>query len=91
MKSLYRRGITSVMIEGGASLNYYALKDGIVDKVMIFIAPKIIGGRNSVPAVGGVSTSLQTPWRLRNLKIKHIGEDILIEGYINTSSPGSSS
>jgi len=91
MKSLYRRGITSVMIEGGASLNYYALKDGIVDKVMIFIAPKIIGGRNSVPAVGGVSTSLQNPWRLRNLKIKHIGEDILIEGYINTSSPGSSS
>jgi len=81
MKSLYQRGITSVMIEGGASLNCYALKDGIVDKVMIFIAPKIIGGRDSVPAVGGVSTGLQNPWRLKDLKIRRIGEDILIEGY----------
>ncbi len=81
MKRLYQRGITSVLIEGGASLNYHALKDGIVDKVMIFIAPKIIGGSDSVPAVGGVSTGLQNPWRLRNLKVKRIGEDILIEGY----------
>lgn len=81
MKRLYQRGITSVMIEGGASLNYHALKDGIVDKVMIFIAPKIIGGKDSVPAVGGVSTGLQKPWRLRDLRIRRIGEDILIEGY----------
>lgn len=84
MKTLYKRGITSVMIEGGSSLNFHALKDGIVDKILIFIAPKIIGGKDSLPSVGGTSsTGLENPWRIRDIKIKRIGEDILIEGYLS--------
>lgn len=86
MRRLYERGITSVLIEGGSSLNYYALKDGIVDKVLFFIAPKIIGGRDSIPSVGGTSTDLNSAWKLRDLKTKRIGEDILIEGYVSSSS-----
>src|SRR4030042_4116014 len=53
MKKLGNMGIASVLLEGGSSLNAHALEDGIVDKVMFFIAPKIIGGRRSFPAVGG--------------------------------------
>lgn len=82
MKTLYKRGITSVMIEGGASLNYYALRDGIVDKLILFIAPKIIGGKDSIGAVGGISTGLENPWLIRDVRIRRIGEDILIEGYV---------
>jgi len=37
-------GIDSVLLEGGGTLNYSALEEGIVDKVITFIAPKIIGG-----------------------------------------------
>ncbi|MDP3260874.1 MAG: bifunctional diaminohydroxyphosphoribosylaminopyrimidine deaminase/5-amino-6-(5-phosphoribosylamino)uracil reductase RibD, partial [Thermodesulfovibrionales bacterium] len=44
MKKLGKMEITSVLIEGGSSLNSHALEHGIVDKVMFFIAPKIIGG-----------------------------------------------
>ncbi|MGD1076535.1 MAG: bifunctional diaminohydroxyphosphoribosylaminopyrimidine deaminase/5-amino-6-(5-phosphoribosylamino)uracil reductase RibD, partial [Thermodesulfovibrionales bacterium] len=44
MEGLGEMGITSVLIEGGSSLNAHALGDGVVDKVMFFIAPKIIGG-----------------------------------------------
>ncbi|MGD0281685.1 MAG: bifunctional diaminohydroxyphosphoribosylaminopyrimidine deaminase/5-amino-6-(5-phosphoribosylamino)uracil reductase RibD [Dissulfurispiraceae bacterium] len=83
MKKLGESGITSVMIEGGSSLGAYALQDGIVDKVAFFIAPKIIGGRLSHPAIGGMmSRQLEDAYRLRNMRIRKIGEDILVEGYL---------
>jgi diaminohydroxyphosphoribosylaminopyrimidine deaminase/5-amino-6-(5-phosphoribosylamino)uracil reductase len=83
MKKLGEREITSVLIEAGASLNAYALEEGIVDKVMFFIAPKIIGGSKSFPAVGGKSfRGLEEAHRLSDIKVRRVGEDILVEGYI---------
>lgn len=83
MRELGKRHITSVLIEGGASLNSYCLEAGIVDKVMFFIAPKIMGGKESLPAVGGKSfRRLDAAYRLKDAKVKQVGEDILIEGYI---------
>ena len=83
MKELSRRQITSILVEGGSSLSSYCLEAGIVDKVMFFIAPKIIGGRDSFPAVGGKSfRKLADAYCLRDVKTKRVGEDILIEGYI---------
>jgi diaminohydroxyphosphoribosylaminopyrimidine deaminase/5-amino-6-(5-phosphoribosylamino)uracil reductase len=82
MKELGRLEITSVMIEGGSSINASALSDRIVDKVMIFIAPKILGGADSIPSVGGKSpTLLKGALKLKNLRIMNFGEDILVEGY----------
>ncbi|MGO9106775.1 MAG: bifunctional diaminohydroxyphosphoribosylaminopyrimidine deaminase/5-amino-6-(5-phosphoribosylamino)uracil reductase RibD [Dissulfurispiraceae bacterium] len=83
MTKLGIRGITSVMIEGGSSLGAYALQDGIVDKVVFFIAPKIIGGSHSLPAIGGsVFRRLEDAYKVRDLRTRKIGEDILVEGYI---------
>src|SRR4030043_1001236 len=83
MKKLGRREITSVLIEGGSSLNAHALEDGIVDKIMFFVAPKIIGGMGSFPAVGGKThKKIEEAYRITDLKIRKIGEDFLIEGYI---------
>lgn len=83
MERLGEIGIASVLIEGGSSLNSHALKDGIVDKVMFFIAPKIIGGKDSLPAIGGSAfRKLSEAHQLKEVKVKRIGEDILIEGYI---------
>jgi len=77
-------GITSVLIEGGASLNAHALEDGIVDKIMVFVAPKIIGGKDSFPAVGGKTfKKLEEAYRVKDMRTKRFGEDILIEGYID--------
>lgn len=75
--------ITSVLIEGGSSLNSHALEDRIVDKVIFFIAPKIIGGRESFSAVGGKTfKKLEEAYRITNTKIRRLGEDFLIEGYV---------
>lgn len=83
MKELGRLEITSVMIEGGSSINASALASRIVDKVMIFMAPKIIGGVDSIPSIGGKSPALlKNAIHLKNLQMKKIGEDILLEGYI---------
>jgi diaminohydroxyphosphoribosylaminopyrimidine deaminase / 5-amino-6-(5-phosphoribosylamino)uracil reductase len=83
METLGKMEITSVLIEGGSSLNSHAIEDGIVDKVLFFIAPKIIGGRDSFPSVGGKTfRKLEDAYRLRDTKIHRVGEDFLIEGYL---------
>jgi len=83
MKGLHDMGITSILIEGGASLNSSCLEAGIIDKVVFFVAPKIIGGRKSFPAVGGEAfRSLQDAHMLEQTSVRRIGDDFLIEGYI---------
>jgi diaminohydroxyphosphoribosylaminopyrimidine deaminase / 5-amino-6-(5-phosphoribosylamino)uracil reductase len=80
---LGEQGITSVLIEGGSSLNAHALEDGIVDKVMFYIAPKIIGGKDSFPVVGGKTFKrLEEAHAITDVTVKKLGEDILLEGYI---------
>jgi len=83
MNALGKREIASVMIEGGSSLSSHALHDGVVDKVVFFIAPKIICGSDSYPAVGGMACpSLKEAYNLRDLKVKQVGGDIMVEGYV---------
>lgn len=85
MKELGKANITLLLIEGGASLNAACLEAGIVDKVMFFIAPKLIGGRASFPAVGGSTfRRLTEAHRLVDTRIRRIGEDFLIEGYLRS-------
>ncbi len=84
MKGLGKLDITSVMIEGGSSINASALSGKIVDKVMIFIAPMLIGGTDSMPSVGGMSPDLlKKATGIKNLKARTVGRDILVEGYLS--------
>lgn len=76
-------GIDSILLEGGSALNYSALEANVVDKIQVYIAPKIIGGEKSKTPVGGKGIDLlQDAFKVENKIIKLIGEDILIEGYI---------
>ncbi|MCI8888190.1 MAG: bifunctional diaminohydroxyphosphoribosylaminopyrimidine deaminase/5-amino-6-(5-phosphoribosylamino)uracil reductase RibD [Hungatella sp.] len=80
MKYLGRQGMDSILLEGGASLNDSALRAGIVQEVKVFMAPKILGGREAKgPVMGkGVERLCQAvPLRLQD--ITRIGEDILME------------
>jgi diaminohydroxyphosphoribosylaminopyrimidine deaminase/5-amino-6-(5-phosphoribosylamino)uracil reductase len=83
MGSLGCRGITSVLIEGGAEINASAIRAGIVDKVMCFIAPKIIGGMDAPSPIGGEGIQrLAEAHELHKTSVKLIDGDILIEGYL---------
>lgn len=84
MYELGKMEITSLLIEGGSSLSAHALEDDVVDKVLFFIAPKIIGGRESFPAVGGKRfRRLEDAYVVKDIKVRRFADDILIEGYIH--------
>jgi diaminohydroxyphosphoribosylaminopyrimidine deaminase / 5-amino-6-(5-phosphoribosylamino)uracil reductase len=83
MAALGKLGYLSVLIEGGAEINASALREGVVDKVLLFFAPLLIGGKATPTAVGGDGVeTLNQALRLRDLRIERFGEDILIEGYL---------
>ena len=81
VKQLGRHEIASIMIEGGSELNSTAIKAGVVDKIFIFTAPKIIG--NGLGAIGNLGINkIDKAINLKNSVAKKIGNDILIEGYL---------
>lgn len=80
---LGEQGIDSLLLEGGATLNASALESRIVDKVLMFIAPKILGGQNAPTPVGGRGIEiLENAVRLKGMKAVEIGDDLLIEARI---------
>jgi len=84
MEVLGERGVDSILLEGGATLNFAALEAGIIDKVQVYIAPKLIGGATAKTPVGGDGIEkLNQAFRVIGLKASTIGEDILLEGYIS--------
>lgn len=84
MDELYMLEIDSVLLEGGGTLNYSALEAGIVDKVMFFISPKIIGGKDAVSPVEGVGIDLiKNALKIKDINLTQFDDDILIEGYIS--------
>lgn len=83
LKALGEQNIDSILLEGGSELNFNMLKEHLVDKVITFIAPKIIGGKDSKTPVGGVGIELmKDAIDIYNVKYRVFDSDICIEGYI---------
>ena len=75
--------ITSLLIEGGALVNWAALAAGIVDKVFLYYAPKILAGTGSVPfAAGAGFRKISEAALVRNVVLHRFGEDFAVEGYL---------
>lgn len=80
MIKLGAMNIDSILLEGGAGLNFSALQAGIVNRVKCYIAPKIFGGETAKTPVGGKGVELPSnAFMLGEPSITHYGEDILIE------------
>lgn len=79
---LGKQNITSVFVEGGAAINGTLLRERLIDKIHVFIAPKLVGGKTAPSPVGGKGIdALQDALRLRDVAVRMIGGDILISGY----------
>jgi diaminohydroxyphosphoribosylaminopyrimidine deaminase/5-amino-6-(5-phosphoribosylamino)uracil reductase len=75
--------VTSVIIEGGALVNWAALIAGVVDKVFLYYAPKILAGTGSVPfAAGKGFRRMSEAAYVKNITLHRFGEDFAVEGYI---------
>ena len=75
--------ITSLMIEGGAMVNWAALSAGVIDKVFLYYAPKILAGTASVPfAAGAGFTSITDAPCVKSIRLHQFDEDFAFEGYL---------
>lgn len=81
LRHLGQRGIASVLVEGGATLGTVFLQRRLVDKILCFIAPKIIGG-DGMSMVGpcGVQT-MEQAIRFGDITFQQYGDDVLLQGY----------
>jgi len=91
-KILGKRKITSVLVEGGATLNGTLLTEKLVDKLHLFYAPMLIGGKEAPGFIGGIGPArLEDAIRLENLQIETFGKDFVITAYPNLNTGFASS
>jgi diaminohydroxyphosphoribosylaminopyrimidine deaminase / 5-amino-6-(5-phosphoribosylamino)uracil reductase len=84
MVRLGELGITSLLIEGGALVNWAALAADVVDKVFLYYAPKILAGSGSVPFASGEGfPSLSEAAQVKNITLHRFSEDFAVEGYLH--------
>lgn len=84
MIKLGQENIDSILIEGGGTLNFSALNEGIVDKVRFYISPKIIGGEKSRNSIAGNGfKTLDECVKLENMSYEKLGDEFIAEGYIS--------
>jgi len=82
VKKLGKYKITSILIEGGSKVAASSLKSGIVDKIIFFYGPKIVGSEG-ISMIGklGIPT-IKKSLQIKNIKIKQIKDELMVEGYI---------
>jgi diaminohydroxyphosphoribosylaminopyrimidine deaminase/5-amino-6-(5-phosphoribosylamino)uracil reductase len=85
MKELAKLEITNILVEGGGKLIGSLFDEGLVDKVIFFVSTsKIIGGQKAISSVEGEGiSSIKKTIKLKDVKIKKIDGDLLIEGYVH--------
>ncbi len=83
MEFLGKREITSILVEGGGTLIGSLFDAGLVDKVVAFFAPMIIGGRDAIQAVTGTGVErIAEASRLERINVEKFGDDVMISGYV---------
>ena len=82
LADLGRRGVVSLLVEGGGTVLGSLFDAGLVDKVQAFVAPVVIGGEEAAsPVEGWGAGSMGEAWRLSDTSLRAVGEDWLITGY----------
>lgn len=82
MDILVKKSVTNILLEGGATLAGAMLREKLIDKCYIFIAPKILGGGDGIPMYAGAGPKkMDRSVSLKDIKTRRFGDDIMIEGY----------
>jgi diaminohydroxyphosphoribosylaminopyrimidine deaminase/5-amino-6-(5-phosphoribosylamino)uracil reductase len=81
MTMLGKRGVTSVLIEGGSTVNAAALREKLVNHVLLYLAPTLMGGQDAKAMIGDRSPKrLDQALPLRHVTVRRIGNDLVVEG-----------
>lgn len=80
---LGQRGLTSLLVEGGSQLHGAFFDAGLVDHVVAFIAPVVVGGAAAPGPVGGAGVATMAEgFRLREVRLQRLGDDVLVAGEV---------
>ena len=83
LEELGRRGVTSLLVEGGARVLASFVEAGVVQKVLAYIAPVIIGGAEAPGPVAGLgATTMTEALRLTATRVEQLGPDTLVTAYV---------
>lgn len=78
---LGRRGVASLLVEGGARVHWSFLEQGLADYMMVYVAPKVVGGAGAPgPVAGQGLKKMAEAWQASITKLTHLGDDVLAEG-----------
>jgi diaminohydroxyphosphoribosylaminopyrimidine deaminase/5-amino-6-(5-phosphoribosylamino)uracil reductase len=81
LMQLGARGVQSLLLEGGGVLAGEALRQGFIDKFLLFFAPKLVGGEGIAPFAGPGVARMADAFQLRDINVTRFDDDILVEGY----------
>jgi diaminohydroxyphosphoribosylaminopyrimidine deaminase/5-amino-6-(5-phosphoribosylamino)uracil reductase len=79
LADLFEREVRTVLVEGGAETHAAFVDAGLVDRVALFVAPLLLGGRAAPGVVGGAGRELKSALRLGPLQVSALGDDLLLE------------
>jgi len=83
LKKLAQMQISNIIVEGGGTLNGSLFDEKLVDRILFFISPKIIGGKDAISSVmGNGAKRIDQAIKLDDLKVRHFGEEMLIEAKV---------
>ena len=89
MQRLGGMGLASLLIEGGSQVAGAALRAGIVDKLCLFYAPKLLGGGDGIPIFSGPGAALMhDSLTVRIETIHRFGDDLMVEAYLEGAQTG---
>ena len=82
LDALYKLGITDVLVEGGGEVNASFLRQGLIQKFLVYVAPKVLGGRHSItPFTGSDVETIDAAMLLDFADVEKIGDDLRITAY----------
>ncbi len=90
LRELGRRDVLSLLVEGGGTVHGAFIDAGLVDKVLVFIGPQIVGGPAPGPVGGAGVEALARAWRLAGATVRQLDHDVVIEGYVSPSAADTS-
>ncbi len=91
LRELGRRGIISLLLEGGGELNAGFLREGLVNRVCLYVAPTLMGGRDAVGVLGGTSPrSLPGMAAVSDVRVRCLGNDLLVTGVVSRGTSAKS-
>jgi riboflavin biosynthesis pyrimidine reductase len=81
--ALSQRGLDSVLVEGGGQVHASALAEGVVHRVLGFVAPLMVGGQEArTPVEGPGVRTVDEGWRVQHLAWETVGPDLMCEGFL---------